>query len=388
MDTWLDTGKKDNCSIAVLGYTQGRAAQDFTFPGLATTDNASLSTTNVPFGSDTVAPVTATSGSVDASIEVQSVDPRNQKAHATVLLSPTGSSISSALEQMWYDVVVRAGSGGDCTGHMWLYMDYVAFHDFLKKMAGMGHDVAAGATYAGYTLADGDSQYTTTIPATAINVLAAGSYMPEKPIGSGVSQWTADDGNTYLQSDVTAPGGTGSVTNDLSDFSSLGPTADGRIKPDVVTPGEPIISTKARGAYEPNTITVGGTHFKSAGTSMASPHLTGIVALLLTRNNTLTVDQVRAAVQTGATTTGMTPMSPDPANSYGAGKVDAVAILQSVAEDTSAYHGTGDLDGGGGSSCELAPGAGPISAKTAIAGFSMVCGLLFLCARWARRMGS
>jgi subtilisin family serine protease len=185
--------------------------------------------------------------------------------------------------------------------------------------------------------------------------------MPAKPIGTGSSLWTGDNGVTYNQSDVNAPGGSGSVTNDLSGFSSLGPTADGRIKPEIVAPGEPIIAAKASGVAIPSSLTVGSDHFKEAGTSMSSPHAAGIVALLLQRNNTLGVDQVRTALAAGAHVDGMTAKTPDPANSYGAGKVDATAVLGSVSIDTSAYHGTGDLESPESSSgCSLAARAAPV----------------------------
>ncbi len=373
IDVWLEPGQKDACSIALFGYLPDRSPINFAFPGITSTDNASLVTGDVGFAADTPSPVTATAEQVTATVEINAADPRNGKPHAQILISPEGSSLSAAAEGMWYDVVIRAAAGGTCTGHMWLYFDYTGYHDFLRGVAGAGHDVAAGAAQAGYVLGDGDSLYTTTIPATAISVIAAGSYMPEKPIGSGVSQWTGDNGTTYLQSDVLAPGGSGSVTGDLSGFSSLGPTADGRQKPDVVTPGEPIISTKARGSYEPTSVTVGGEHFKSAGTSMASPFLSGIVALLLQRNNTLGVEQVRGAIKAGAVTAGMTVKTPDPVNSYGAGKVDAVAILQSVVADNSAYHGDGDLDGGGGGGCSLVSAASRVMpAGVAAAVFAVI----------------
>ncbi|MFA5812161.1 MAG: S8 family serine peptidase [bacterium] len=344
VDVWLDAGTKDSCSVALFGYTQGRDAKDFTFSGLASTDNATLVSGDVAFATDTAAPVTATDGNVNAAIEVAAADPRNGKPHATILLSPISPS-SSQLQKLWYDVVIRSTGGAACSGNMWLYFDYVFYHDFLKGVT--GRDVADGPVSAqkGYKLGNGDSEYTMTIPATARGVIAVGSFMPPKPVGATVSQWTGDDGVTYQQSDIAAPGGTGSVTNDLSSFSSLGPTADGRIKPEIVAPGEPIISTKARDAAVSSSITVGETHFKNEGTSMSSPHIAGIVALLLQRNNTLTVDQVKSAIAVGAHTDGMTAKTPVAANSYGAGKVDAAAALGSVSINTSLYNGTGDLDG-------------------------------------------
>jgi hypothetical protein len=58
----------------------------------------------------------------------------------------------------------------------------------------------------------------------------------------------------------------------VSYFSSRGPTADGRAKPDVVAPGERIISCKR-----------GGSDYEAlSGTSMACPHVSGIIAGFLT----------------------------------------------------------------------------------------------------------
>jgi MYXO-CTERM domain-containing protein len=359
VDVWLDDGMKDNCEIAAFAYATDRSPPDYSFPNINTTDDASgLATGDVVFSTDTPATVTATDGSVDAELDVDSADARNNKPHATLIFSAS-TGFGSNLQTRWFDVVIRS-TGAACTGHMWLYFDHTSTHDFLKNLSGAGHDVGDGATPgSGYTMADGDSEYTTTIPATANKVIAAGSFMPPKPVGASSSQWTGNDGNTYDQSDVTAPGGTGSVTGDTSSFSSLGPTADGRTKPAVVAPGEPIISTLARNGSVSSAIQVGDNHFKLEGTSMSSPHLAGIVALLLQRNNTLTVDQVRTALKTGADTSGMTAKTADPANTYGAGKVNAANVLGSVSEDTSAYHGGGSTNGGGSSSskCMLVEGA-------------------------------
>lgn len=63
----------------------------------------------------------------------------------------------------------------------------------------------------------------------------------------------------------------------ISYFSSRGPTADGRAKPDLVAPGERIISCNARFiAKKP------ATHYvPMSGTSMACPHVSGIIAAYL-----------------------------------------------------------------------------------------------------------
>jgi hypothetical protein len=60
--------------------------------------------------------------------------------------------------------------------------------------------------------------------------------------------------------------------NHLADFSSLGPTWDGRIKPDVVAPGDAIRTTRAG----TNCYTIG-----ESGTSVAAPAVAGTLALML-----------------------------------------------------------------------------------------------------------
>lgn len=64
----------------------------------------------------------------------------------------------------------------------------------------------------------------------------------------------------------------------LSDFSSYGPTRDGRNKPDLTAPGEEIAAAASHS--ETGIIT-------KKGTSMAAPHVSGAIALLLSRGEKL-----------------------------------------------------------------------------------------------------
>ncbi len=87
---------------------------------------------------------------------------------------------------------------------------------------------------------------------------------------------------------VIATGST-DQSDDLSVFSGVGPIRpifelNGRLKPDVVAPGSKVLSAN----YDTSQFN----YILMDGTSMAAPHLAGLIALLLTRDKTLTQDQV------------------------------------------------------------------------------------------------
>jgi len=73
-------------------------------------------------------------------------------------------------------------------------------------------------------------------------------------------------------------------TYGISYFSSRGPTADGRSKPDVVAPGERVLSARydwqiSRGAVAP----LDALYVEMSGTSMAAPHVSGVLAAFLSQ---------------------------------------------------------------------------------------------------------
>ncbi len=75
-------------------------------------------------------------------------------------------------------------------------------------------------------------------------------------------------------------------TYGISYFSSRGPTADGRAKPDVVAPGERIISARHDWYVEAGatgTPAFESLHVEMSGTSMAAPHVSGLLAAFLSQ---------------------------------------------------------------------------------------------------------
>lgn len=166
------------------------------------------------------------------------------------------------------------------------------------------------STYAGQSwIKPGDDQKTIGIPSTSNKVVCVGSYVTK-------NQWIDINGVTQLQ-----PGNP--VIGSISSFSSMGPTRDGRLKPDIVAPGEVIVAAYSSFLTQTpaQNIAQGGKHQKMQGTSMASPHVTGVVALLLEKNSSLNYDQVVTVLKNTTKKDNFTGTSPN--NTYGYGKLDA-----------------------------------------------------------------
>lgn len=367
VDIWpADTSNCRSTELQVMAY---RATAD-----QSKLANAQLTSTAIDFTSDNQSLSNTTAdGKVNVDVYTFTSNSQNGRPHAYVIVTPTStgswsdiaiSSSGGAVTGGYYFDVIFRPTSGTCRGEMWLYPDQTSLIDFFKIFAGIV--VNSGANM--YQLADGDSNRTITIPGTASGVITAGSYM-------GRGTWTDINGNTHNQ-DVYDPslGASGGSVDTISPFSSLGPTGEitgSRTKPDIVAPGEPIISTKALASTFNDELLGDADHVKLEGTSMSSPHIAGIVALLMEKNNCLTASELKTALTNTATAAG----SSSPNNTYGYGKVNALLAIQNISANTSCYSGDTCNGGssGGGSGCgssiivPVAPATGIVAAIALLA---------------------
>ena len=162
----------------------------------------------------------------------------------------------------------------------------------------------------------GDDQLTVGQPGVAADAITVGSYTTK-------GTWLSIDGNEYcLCSPPTIPVPT---VGEISSFSSRGPTRDGRQKPDITAPGELIASTLSADHAEIEPFIVpSNRHSIKQGTSMATPHVAGAVALLLGENPTLDAAEIKALLQGHAVLDGFTSGACD--NAWGCGKLNIANI--------------------------------------------------------------
>lgn len=184
--------------------------------------------------------------------------------------------------------------------HIW-NVNYVREHESNVGMA-----FTSGLT--GYT--SGDDNYGIGEPACSEKAITVAAHIP----------------GTMSADSIFTPSG-------IASFSSWGPALGGRNKPEISGPGVQIISSVS--SYDPESRDVAGTinangriykYAAMSGTSMSSPAVTGIVALMLQANPRLTVDRIRNIIFTTAindNTTGDLLANDSISPRWGYGKINA-----------------------------------------------------------------
>ena len=142
--------------------------------------------------------------------------------------------------------------------------DYTIWSRGYETGARVNNNSWGSESFGQYTSTDRDADRICSEKPDYVLVVAAGN--------SGSAARTV--GSPGVAKNVLSVGASGSsqtTAENVATFSSRGPTTDGRIKPDILAPGNPIISAQTQ--------TVSG-YVSYNGTSMACPQITGLAGLV------------------------------------------------------------------------------------------------------------
>ena len=235
-----------------------------------------------------------------------------------------GAFLTSTGAREVYIEVTRTASTHPVTGTWTLYITPNTLSngrvDMWKFYSGAGSAVFSSHNTNDHLVSE---------PGNATGVITVAAYATK-------SSWTDCGGRSVS---YTVP----PTLGDIASFSGIGPTRDGRNKPDLAAPGFGVGSAKSAD----NTATCGSTasallndganHTINQGTSMAAPHVTGASALLMQKFGSWTPAQIESYLFSHATIDGFTGA---PWNaSFGNGKLHLGDLVNPTVAVTSANGG-------------------------------------------------
>jgi subtilisin family serine protease/phosphatidylserine/phosphatidylglycerophosphate/cardiolipin synthase-like enzyme len=125
--------------------------------------------------------------------------------------------------------------------------------------------------------------------------------------------------------------------SDIANTSSIGPTREGRLKPEISCPGTKIMSAASSQIY-PDSV---GKYVSLSGTSMAAPTVAGVIVLMFEKQPTLSTATIKTILSTSGRRDSNTGTVPN--YTWGYGKIDALSALNQLpfTEATPIYVGSG-----------------------------------------------
>jgi len=259
--------------------------------GLVLVESPYYATNNTPSYIDTF--IVAGLDTVWYNISADAIHPLNNKPQMRLRVKNTNTSLKILLKS-------TADTG---TVHYWNLTELT--NDVGNW--GMPFSTSGSGTSAGNNL-NGISE-----PACSDDVITVAAY---------ATQYSAANGTL--------------VGGGIASFSSIGPRYDGTMKPDISAPGVAIMSSISSFTNAPFT-SLGSVDFngrtyhfaKFSGTSMSSPMVAGVAALILDANPYLSARQVKEIIMETARQDNITGIIPvEGSTRWGAGRVNAYAAVK------------------------------------------------------------
>ena len=243
---------------------------------------------------------------------IESGDDEGLSQHMTDGFVYVSSTISNG--KLLFTIAIYGNLTSKLRPTIWLDATAGMEIDMWEQVSGFFQPITPleGYTYGDSEMSGGD--WTTTE-----HVISVGSYVAN----------TISRNYTGITSDNPLD-----VVNDISDFSSYGAYVNGVTQPFVCAPGSNVVSSYNHYACD-NEIAEsmqwqGYPYSSLSGTSMSCPHVSGIIALWLQANPSLTLDEVKELISRTSRHDEFTATAPI---RWGEGKIDAaagVAYLQTA----------------------------------------------------------
>jgi len=255
----------------------------------------------------------------DPNTAPESGDDPNQHVHGTIILGTLAAYDPGAYVGAAYDASFILCKTEDITDEYQAEEDfYVSGLEFIESNGG---DVATSSLryIAWYTQDDMDGE--TAVTTIAVNTATDNGVYCCTAVGNDGHDQNPETSRLGAPADAFDVFSVGSVNifGEPSGFSSDGPTADGRPKPEVLTVGEAAFSISPSDDDG---------YIEASGTSMATPQMAAAVACLAQSNPAMSVARMRDAFLLTASYYEQEGTY-DPLHIWGYGIVDAFAALES-----------------------------------------------------------